>query len=178
MRHDVRRFAEPLLTTSRSSGRFSPGSNICTTMTSYIGISSELPNQIPPVRLQTDVSQTREYIVSHARGAVRYRYCRLRHVSYNSSNGGQLLTRFFSAKHLHTPEEQLHSLAGSFGYVAPEVLNKKGHGKAVDIWSTGCVSAHPPAAFPEESQVNRGVAIVESSPTSCSADTPRSARTT
>ncbi|KAH9927454.1 Pkinase-domain-containing protein [Epithele typhae] len=39
--------------------------------------------------------------------------------------------------HLHSPEEQLHSLAGSFGYVAPEVLNKKGHGKAVDIWSTG-----------------------------------------
>jgi calcium/calmodulin-dependent protein kinase I len=42
-----------------------------------------------------------------------------------------------SAKHLHSPEEQLHSLAGSFGYVAPEVLNKQGHGKAVDIWSTG-----------------------------------------
>lgn len=42
-----------------------------------------------------------------------------------------------SAKHLHSPEEQLHSLAGSFGYVAPEVLNKEGHGKAVDIWATG-----------------------------------------
>ena len=42
-----------------------------------------------------------------------------------------------SAKHLHSPEEQLTSLAGSFGYVAPEVLNKTGHGKAVDIWSTG-----------------------------------------
>lgn len=42
-----------------------------------------------------------------------------------------------SAKHLHSSDEQLHSLAGSFGYVAPEVLNKKGHGKAVDIWSTG-----------------------------------------
>ena len=42
-----------------------------------------------------------------------------------------------SAKHLHSPEEQLHSLAGSFGYVAPEVLNKTGHGKAVDMWSTG-----------------------------------------
>lgn len=44
-----------------------------------------------------------------------------------------------SAKHLHNPEEQLHSLAGSFGYVAPEVLNKSGHGKAVDMWSTGYV---------------------------------------
>ena len=49
-----------------------------------------------------------------------------------------------SAKHLHSPEEQLHSLAGSFGYVAPEVLNKKGHGKAVDIWSTGCVAHAAP----------------------------------
>jgi len=45
----------------------------------------------------------------------------------------------FSAKHLHSSEEQLHSLAGSFGYVAPEVLSRKGHGKPVDIWSTGYV---------------------------------------
>lgn len=45
----------------------------------------------------------------------------------------------FSAKHLHSPEEQLHTVAGSFGYVAPEVLNKKGHGKPVDIWSIGYV---------------------------------------
>ena len=28
-------------------------------------------------------------------------------------------------------------MAGSFGYVAPEVLSRKGHGKPVDIWSTG-----------------------------------------
>jgi serine/threonine protein kinase len=49
----------------------------------------------------------------------------------------KLTCRFLSAKHLHSPDEQLHSLAGSFGYVAPEVLNKVGHGKAVDIWSTG-----------------------------------------
>ena len=43
----------------------------------------------------------------------------------------------FSAKHLHSPEEQLHSLEGSLGYIAPEVLNKGGHGKAVDVWATG-----------------------------------------
>lgn len=29
------------------------------------------------------------------------------------------------------------SLAGSFGYVAPEVLNHKGHGKPVDLWAIG-----------------------------------------
>lgn len=50
------------------------------------------------------------------------------------------LTKIFRAKHLHSPEEQLHSLAGSFGYVAPEVLNNEGHGKAVDMWSTGIIT--------------------------------------
>ena len=48
-----------------------------------------------------------------------------------------------SAKHLDQPDEQLTSLAGSFGYVAPEVLNKSGHGKAVDMWSTGFVTSLP-----------------------------------
>ena len=47
-----------------------------------------------------------------------------------------------SAKHLETPTEQLKSLAGSMGYVAPEVLTKKGHGKPVDIWSIGYVPGY------------------------------------
>ncbi|KAF5371388.1 hypothetical protein D9615_009696 [Tricholomella constricta] len=51
-----------------------------------------------------------------------------------------VIADFGIAKHLHSPDEQLHSLAGSFGYVAPEVLNKDGHGKAVDIWSTGIIT--------------------------------------
>ena len=51
----------------------------------------------------------------------------------------QLTFNLSSAKHLHSSEEQLHSLAGSIGYVAPEVLNKNRHGKAVDIWATGCI---------------------------------------
>lgn len=51
-----------------------------------------------------------------------------------------VIADFGIAKHLHSPDEQLHSLAGSFGYVAPEVLNKVGHGKPVDIWSTGIIT--------------------------------------
>ncbi|RDB29938.1 Calcium/calmodulin-dependent protein kinase [Hypsizygus marmoreus] len=51
-----------------------------------------------------------------------------------------VIADFGIAKHLHSPEEQLHSLAGSFGYVAPEVLNKEGHGKAVDVWATGIIT--------------------------------------
>jgi len=52
-----------------------------------------------------------------------------------------VVSSFRSAKHLQSPEEQLHSLAGSFGYVAPEVLSNLGHGKAVDMWSTGWVAS-------------------------------------
>jgi calcium/calmodulin-dependent protein kinase I len=41
---------------------------------------------------------------------------------------------------LVSPDEVLHSLAGSLGYVAPEVLNKEGHGKPVDIWAIGVIT--------------------------------------
>ncbi|KAJ7171144.1 CAMK/CAMK1 protein kinase [Mycena filopes] len=51
-----------------------------------------------------------------------------------------VIADFGIAKHLHTPEEQLTSLAGSPGYVAPEVLKKAGHGKAVDVWCTGIIT--------------------------------------
>lgn len=51
-----------------------------------------------------------------------------------------VIVDFGIAKHLHSSTEQLQSLAGSLGYVAPEVLNHLGHGKAVDIWSTGIIT--------------------------------------
>lgn len=51
-----------------------------------------------------------------------------------------VIADFGIAKHLHSSDEILHSLAGSFGYVAPEVLNNQGHSKAVDIWSTGIIT--------------------------------------
>ncbi|KXN92679.1 Calcium/calmodulin-dependent protein kinase [Leucoagaricus sp. SymC.cos] len=51
-----------------------------------------------------------------------------------------VIVDFGIAKHLESPEVQLTSLAGSFGYVAPEVLKKLGHGKPVDIWSTGIIT--------------------------------------
>ncbi|KAJ6629385.1 kinase-like domain-containing protein [Mycena sp. CBHHK59/15] len=51
-----------------------------------------------------------------------------------------VIADFGIAKHLHTSNEQLMSLAGSPGYVAPEVLGKQGHGKAVDVWCTGIIT--------------------------------------
>jgi len=41
---------------------------------------------------------------------------------------------------LETPTELLTSMAGSFGYAAPEVMLKQGHGKAVDMWSLGVIT--------------------------------------
>lgn len=31
-------------------------------------------------------------------------------------------------------------MAGSFGYAAPEVMNREGHGKPVDMWSMGVIT--------------------------------------
>ncbi|KAA1476377.1 Pkinase-domain-containing protein, partial [Dentipellis sp. KUC8613] len=63
-------------------------------------------------------------------------------ILYRTRDAGSdiVIADFGIAKHLHPSEEQLMSLAGSFGYVAPEVLNQKGHGKAVDLWSTGIIT--------------------------------------
>ncbi|KAF8344980.1 Pkinase-domain-containing protein [Amanita rubescens] len=51
-----------------------------------------------------------------------------------------VIVDFGIAKHLHSPEERLYNLAGSLGYVAPEVLNRSGHGKPVDIWAIGVIT--------------------------------------
>ncbi len=50
-----------------------------------------------------------------------------------------VLVDFGIAKHLSDDDELLTSVAGSIGYAAPEVLAKKGHGKAVDIWALGVI---------------------------------------
>jgi calcium/calmodulin-dependent protein kinase I len=47
---------------------------------------------------------------------------------------------FGIAKTLSSPEEKLTTMAGSFGYAAPEVLRGTGHGKPCDVWSFGVVT--------------------------------------
>jgi serine/threonine protein kinase len=56
-----------------------------------------------------------------------------------------VLADFGIAKMLDSKSEVLTTMAGSFGYAAPEVMLKKGHGKPVDIWSMGVIPTHSSA---------------------------------
>lgn len=51
-----------------------------------------------------------------------------------------VLADFGIAKMLDSKSEVLNTMAGSFGYAAPEVMQKKGHGKPVDMWSMGVIT--------------------------------------
>lgn len=51
-----------------------------------------------------------------------------------------VLADFGIAKTLDNKEERLQTMAGSFGYAAPEVMDRKGHGKPVDMWSMGVIT--------------------------------------
>ncbi|KAF2013454.1 calcium/calmodulin-dependent protein kinase-like protein [Aaosphaeria arxii CBS 175.79] len=51
-----------------------------------------------------------------------------------------VLADFGIAKMLDSKNEVLTTMAGSFGYAAPEVMLKKGHGKPVDLWSMGVIT--------------------------------------
>lgn len=51
-----------------------------------------------------------------------------------------VLADFGIAKMLDSKDEVLTTMAGSFGYAAPEVMLKKGHGRPVDMWSLGVIT--------------------------------------
>jgi len=55
-------------------------------------------------------------------------------------NSSLVLADFGIAKMLDSSDAMLNTMAGSFGYAAPEVMMKKGHGKAVDMWSLGVIA--------------------------------------
>ncbi|KAI9821431.1 MAG: hypothetical protein M1826_000667 [Phylliscum demangeonii] len=51
-----------------------------------------------------------------------------------------VLADFGIAKMLGSKDQVLLTMAGSFGYAAPEVMLKQGHGKPVDLWSLGVIT--------------------------------------
>jgi calcium/calmodulin-dependent protein kinase I len=58
----------------------------------------------------------------------------------SSSDSPLVLADFGIAKMLDSKDEVLTTMAGSFGYAAPEVMLKRGHGKPVDMWSLGVIT--------------------------------------
>ncbi|KUJ22291.1 calcium/calmodulin-dependent protein kinase [Mollisia scopiformis] len=58
----------------------------------------------------------------------------------SAPNSDLVLADFGIAKMLDSKDEVLTTMAGSFGYAAPEVMLKKGHGKPVDMWSMGVIT--------------------------------------
>ena len=51
-----------------------------------------------------------------------------------------VLADFGIAKTLERKDEVLTTMAGSFGYAAPEIMMRMGHGKPVDMWSMGVIT--------------------------------------
>ena len=51
-----------------------------------------------------------------------------------------VLADFGIAKMLDSKHAVLSTMAGSFGYAAPEIMLKQGHGKPVDMWSIGVIT--------------------------------------
>lgn len=58
----------------------------------------------------------------------------------NSPDSDLVLADFGIAKMLDSNNQLLTTMAGSFGYTAPEVMLKQGHGKPVDMWSLGVIT--------------------------------------
>ncbi|KAJ1897803.1 Calmodulin-dependent protein kinase cmk2 [Kickxella alabastrina] len=57
-----------------------------------------------------------------------------------SENAPLMLADFGIARIMRSNDEILNTMCGSFGYAAPEILLRHGHGKAVDMWSMGVVA--------------------------------------
>lgn len=56
------------------------------------------------------------------------------------SNSQLVLADFGIAKMLESRDEVLTTMAGSFGYAAPEVMQRQGHGRPADMWSLGVIT--------------------------------------
>lgn len=95
---------------------------------------------------EKDASQTIKQVLSAVdylhRNNVVHRDLKPENLLYltKESDSDLVLADFGIAKMLDSKDEVLTTMAGSFGYAAPEVMLKKGHGKPVDMWSMGVIT--------------------------------------
>ena len=95
---------------------------------------------------EKDASQTIRQVLEavdylHSKDVV-HRDLKPENLLYRTSdpNSDLVLADFGIAKHLDSPDGMLKTMAGSFGYAAPEVMLKRGHSKPVDLWSLGVIT--------------------------------------
>jgi len=58
----------------------------------------------------------------------------------SDQNSPLILADFGIAKALQSKDQALMSMAGSYGYAAPEILLQTGHSKPADMWSLGVIT--------------------------------------
>jgi len=95
---------------------------------------------------EKDASQTIKQILDavdylHSRDIV-HRDLKPENLLYltKAADSDLVLADFGIAKMLQSKDKVLRTMAGSFGYAAPEVMQKKGHGKPVEMWSMGVIT--------------------------------------
>lgn len=83
------------------------------------------------------VVKATEYLHSHN---IVHRDLKPENILYKTKDADSplVIADFGIARHLE-PDEEITSMAGSFGYAAPEVLLGKPHGFKVDMWSIGII---------------------------------------
>lgn len=129
-----------------------PGPQLSSSLPSlpYLSLSCSPPHvfaPLPPLFLASpspNPANARSQVVSataylHSQKIV-HRDIKPENILYKtrSPHSEVVLADFGIAKHIEADEE-LISVAGSFGYAAPEVLMGVGHGVKVDCWSIGLV---------------------------------------
>ncbi|KAG0045815.1 hypothetical protein BGZ83_008953 [Gryganskiella cystojenkinii] len=61
----------------------------------------------------------------------------------NTPDSKLMIVDFGISKTMDSEDQVLMTMCGSYGYAAPEVLLRKGHGKPVDMWSIGLCGYAP-----------------------------------
>ncbi|KAF9974109.1 hypothetical protein BGZ73_002607 [Actinomortierella ambigua] len=89
--------------------------------------------------IMKDVISAVEYL--HANNVV-HRDLKPENLLYKdtSSDSSLLIVDFGISKTMDSEDQVLTTMCGSYGYAAPEVLLRRGHGKPVDMWSIGVIT--------------------------------------
>jgi calcium/calmodulin-dependent protein kinase I len=102
-------------------------------------VGSQPHPQFPQLTPRSQVLEATAYLHQHN---VVHRDLKPENILYKTEEPDSELTiaDFGIAKLLDSPDEEVTSMAGSFGYAAPEVLLGKPHGLKVDCWSIGIIT--------------------------------------